>query len=666
MPTYSQADRPLSITTPLGQDVLLLVGVDGREGISELYRFEFELLAENGADVAFDKLLGQKVNAHVRLHDNASRYIGGIVNRVSQGDRDDTFTTYRMEVVPPLWFLNRIRQSRIFQALSVPDILKKVFTGLEVSYEIQGTFEPREYCAQYRESDFEFASRLMEEEGIYYFFKHTAAGSTLVLANTPQSHPDCDPETAIYEEIGGGNRPDERVYSWQKTQELRSGKVTLWDASFELPGKHLEASKTIVDTVQSGAVTHKLKVGGNDRLELYDYPGGYANRFDGVDRGGGERASDLQKIFQDNARTADIRMQQEAKGSLLLRGLSTCPQFAAGFRFKLDRHFDANGAYVVTGVEHHAKMRWDYRSASQTIEFQYENAFTAIPFALPFRPPRVTPAPRVYGAQTAVVVGPAGEEIFTDKYGRIKVQFPWDREGRNDGNSSCWLRVASTWAGKQWGAIHIPRIGQEVLVDFVDGDVDQPIVIGSLYNADQMPPYTLPANKTQSGVKSRSSLQGAAANCNEIRFEDKKGSEEVLIHAEKDQNIEVEHDESHWVGHDRTKKVDNDETVKIGHDETVTISNNRSVTISNGNDTLTIQMGNASTAIKMGKSETSALQSIEMTVGQSSVKIDQTGVTIKGMNIQIEGTVMVNMKGLTTTVNADTLLTLKGALTMIN
>jgi type VI secretion system secreted protein VgrG len=189
MPTYTQAERPLSVTTPLGPDVLLLVGVNGREALSELFRFELELLAENGVDVAFEKLLGQKVTTRIRLSEQTSRYVGGVVSRVAQGSRDEVFTTYRMEVVPQFWFLTRRKQSRIFQALSVPEILKKVLAGLDVAYEVQGTFYPREYCAQYRESDFDFASRLMEEEGIYYFFKHTAAGSTLVLANTPQSQP---------------------------------------------------------------------------------------------------------------------------------------------------------------------------------------------------------------------------------------------------------------------------------------------------------------------------------------------------------------------------------------------------------------------------------------------------------------------------------------------
>jgi type VI secretion system secreted protein VgrG len=211
--------------------------------------------------------------------------------------------------------------------------------------------------------------------------------------------------------------------------------------------------------------------------------------------------------------------------------------------------------------------------------YHYHNSFTCIPLGLPFRPQRTTPRPFVHGAQTAVVVGPAGEEIFCDKYSRVKVQFHWDRQGKNDADSSCWCRVSTLWAGKQWGMIHIPRIGQEVIVDFLEGDPDQPIITGSVYNAEMMPPYELPDHRTQSGVKSRSSLKGTEANFNEIRFEDKKGSEQVFIHAEKNQDIEVEHDETHWVGHDRSKTIDHDETTHVKHDRTETVDNNETITI---------------------------------------------------------------------------------------
>jgi type VI secretion system secreted protein VgrG len=694
MSIYVQANRLLSVATPLGADKLLLIGLRGQEAISTLFRYEFELLAENATAVPFDKLLGQKATATIRFAGRDVRRISGFVSRIGQGARDQTFTSYRLEVVPQFWFLTRRRQSRIFQYLTVPDILKQVFAGMDVSYDIKGQFEQREYCAQYRETDFEFASRLMEDEGIYYFFKHTENGHTMMLANTPQSHPDCAPDTVIYEELSGGNRPEERIFSWQKSQDLRSGKVTLWDSNFELPGKHLDVDKTIVETVQAGEVSHKFKLA-NDKLELYDYPGGYANRFDGVSRGGGDNPSQIQKIFQDNRRTVDIRMQEEAAHGLEIAGASNCPQLIAGYRFKLDRHFNADGAYVFTGVETHARLEGEYRTSGADLTLSYENSFTCIPLALPFRPPRVTEIPRVYGAHTAVVVGPAGEEIFTDKYGRIKVQFPWDREGQNDGNSSCWVRVATPWAGKQWGMIHIPRMGQEVVVEFVDGDVDHPLVVGSVYNAEQMPPYSLPANKTQSGIKTRSSLQGTPANFNEIRFEDKKGSEQLFIHAEKNQDIEVENDETHWVGHDRTKTIDHDETTHVKHDRTETVDNNETITIHanrtetvdkdetitihgnrtetvDKNETITIS-GQRSTSITKDDTltvsqaiSTTAVKSITLTCGSSTIKLEPSGITISGMKIDITGQVAANMTSLMTKVNADAVLTLNGSITKIN
>jgi type VI secretion system secreted protein VgrG len=693
MPKYFQAERPLSVKTPLGGDTLLLTGLEAHEGISELFRFEFDLRAEVDTEVAFDKLLGQKVTAKVQLSARESRHFSGFVSRISQGGHDEEFTEYRMEVVPQFWMLTKRTQSRIFQYMNVPAILKKVLAGLDVTYEIQGTFHPREFCVQYRESDFSFASRLMEEEGIYYFFKHTESGHSMVLANTPGSHPDLKPANAIYEGVEGGNRPEERVYVWERSQELRSGKTLLWDHCFELPHKHLEADKSITDSVQVGTIAHKMKVGGNDKLEMYDFPGGYANRFDGVNRGGGEQPAEVQKIFEDNKRTTEIRMQAEATQGIAIHGKSTCAQFTPGYKFALQRHFNADGQYVLTAIEHSAKLKGDYRS-SEGENFDYTNSFTCIPASLPFRPRRVTAIPHVLGTQTAVVVGPAGEEIYTDKYSRIKVQFHWDREGKNDGDSSCWLRVATPWAGKNWGMIHIPRVGQEVLVDFMNGDVNDPIVIGSLYNAEMMPPYKLPDDKTQSGIKSRSSRGGGAENYNEICFEDKKGSELLYIRAEKDQTIAVENDEAHWVGRDRTSEIDRDETTEIHRDRTETVHRHETLTIKDGNrtetlekgndsltlkignrdavldlgnDSLTLKMGNQKTELKLGKSETEAMQSIELKVGQSSIKVDQMGVTIKGMMLKFESQIITEMKGgIMTKVEAGVMLTQKGAITMIN
>ncbi|HEY1377500.1 MAG TPA: type VI secretion system tip protein TssI/VgrG [Gemmataceae bacterium] len=544
--TFTQADSPMKLTTPLGADALLLTGFGVNEGISQLFHAQLDVVATNDQDVPFDKLLGQRATVEVAVGSGKSRFFSGIVVRVAQGGRDQTFTGYRLELAPQCWLLTRRWQSRIFQHVSVPDILKKVLAGLDVAFEIQGTLPPRDYCVQYRESDFNFASRLMEEEGIYYFFKHTKAGHKMVVANTPQSHPELPEQSkVIFEGVFGGSRDEMRVVSWGKVQELRSGKYTLWDHSFELPHKRLEAEKPIADSVQVGQVTHKLKFGDNGKLEIYDYPGEYAQRFDGVDKGGGDKAADLQKIFDDNKRTAAIRMEQEAVPGLVIQGTGYCRHFASGHKFTLERHFNADGPYLITGVTHVARSS-NYLS-SDGAAFQYSNSFTCIPFAQPFRPQRTSLKPFVQGTQTAVVVGPKGQETFTDKYGRVKVQFHWDREGKRDADSSCWVRVAQFWAGKRWGASFTPRIGQEVIVAFQEGDPDQPIVIGSVYNADQMPPYLGDGPDARhkndpkvSGVKSNTTPGGGGFN--EWRFDDTKGNEQVFVHAQRDYDLRVNND----------------------------------------------------------------------------------------------------------------------------
>jgi len=730
MAEFTQANRALRVATPLGADVFLLSGLTGREELSRLFEFQLDLLALTSTAVDFDKLLGQVVTATLELPEGGERHLSGIVNRVTQGGAavgpaDLTCTSYRLSIVPKLWMLTLRERSRIFQQLSIPDILTEVLSGIDVDFQIQGTFHPRNYCAQYRESDFNFASRLMEEEGIYYFFQHSNGSHKMVVANTPISHPDLPGETTIrFDAIRGGGREDSRVFAWDKVQELRSGKYTLWDNNFGLPQKNLEASVTTIESVSVGTVDHKLRVGGNDAAEIYDYPGDFAKRFDGVDPGGGARGGDLQKIFEDNQRTVKIRMQEEELGTLATRGGSDCRQMTAGHKFTLDHHDHADGAYVLTSVQHEAHLADVGRSGAGG--FHYENHFSCIPAALPFRPGRRAPRPRVQGCQTAIVVGPAGEEIFTDSYGRVKVQFNWDRDGKKDGKSSCWLRVGTPWAGKQWGMVHIPRIGNEVIVDFIDGDPDQPIITGMIYNPDSMPPYALPEHKTRSGIKTRSSTKGTADHFNEIRFEDKKGSEEIYIHAETNMNTVVENSQYLEVGVSKNdpgeqKSVihgDQDLTIKKGN-QTVTIEKgdqtiavvegsrtltvsqdqktivekgDRSVVVDKGNQTHTIDKGDDTTAVKMGnqtvqldmgnqdiilkmgnrtvklnlgKISEEAMQGIELKVGQSSVLIDQTGVTIKGMMIKVEGQISTEVKGLMTTVKADAILTAKGSLTMI-
>ncbi|WP_406695663.1 type VI secretion system tip protein TssI/VgrG [Singulisphaera sp. Ch08] len=538
----------LKVQTPLGSDALLLEKFRGHERLSAPFQFELDLLAEDETDIAFKKVLGQSVTVSLQRPNGATRYFNGIISRFSEGEivpgpkGEPTFVRYQAVMVPKLWLLSRNVQSRNFQQMTVPDILMKVLSGLDVANRIQGQFAPRDYCAQYGESDLAFASRLMEDEGIFYYFEHSSSGHQMILANTPQAHPEVDsPSRVVYERIVGGTRKDERVTAWTKSQEIRSGKSTLWDFCFEMPDKPLKSTRQTAASATAGAVEHSLQVGNNDQLEIYEYPGGFAGRFDGIGAGGNEQQADLSKIFDDGTRTVGIRMQEEAAAGLRIEGQGGCRQFSAGAKFTLQGHRNGDGPYVLTEVKHEASLEGSYTTGSPA-SLLYHNTFQCIPFDLPFRPARTTPKPRVEGPQTAVVVGPSGDDpIFCDKYGRVKVQFRWDRQGQFNADSSCWIRVAQPWAGSNWGAITLPRIGQEVVVGFLEGDPDEPMILGSVYNAVQMPPFPLPDQKTQSGFKTRTVGSGASQpNFSGIRFEDTQGGEFVHIHSERDMSHSTE------------------------------------------------------------------------------------------------------------------------------
>jgi type VI secretion system secreted protein VgrG len=483
---------PLVLTTPLGTDALLVKGFSGTEGISQLFSVDVDLVAANSTAVPFEQLLGQPMSLAMTLPGAAggTRFFNGICNRVSQGGRDSTFTSYRVEVVPWLWLLTRSRNSRIFQGKPVPDIVESVFAGYPnapVTFELKTTYQPREYCVQYRESDFAFVSRLMEEEGIFYFFRHTADGHEMVIGDSNAAFPSVPgPATESFATNPPPRAGTTTVFEWEKSQELRSGLVTLRDHQFEVPNNHFEAKAPTPDAVRVGIVTHHLSVGGNSKLELYDFPGGYAKRFDAIGSGGAEDDTQLAKIQPAAARTAAIRMQQEAMQALEIDGASDCRQFTAGHTFTLKGHFNANGKYYIMGCTHRAGVSGDPAATTQS-SVSYHNTFEVLPSTFTYRSPRSTPLP-VISTQTAVVVGPAGEQIFTDKYGRVKVQFHWDREGKNDADSSCWVRVGALHAGQEHGYSVAPRIGQEVVVDFLEGDPDQPIIVGSAYDPSHLPP----------------------------------------------------------------------------------------------------------------------------------------------------------------------------------
>jgi type VI secretion system secreted protein VgrG len=564
VPNYTQTDRPLKITTPLGPDILLLRGFRGQEEISHLFGFHANMVADQKDEVRFDQIIGQSVSIEMRLMDGNKRYFNGIVNRFSQGQRDENFVHFQAEIVPKFWLLTKTVRSRVFQHLTVPDILKEVLVGFDVVYDITGTYFQRDYCVQYRESDFAFASRLMEEEGIYYFFIHSDGNHQMMVSDNTCKHPAVPGQsTAIYEELSADVRTDMRVLAWEKIQELRSGECTLWDYCFELPANHLEAKEKTIVSVPVGKVTHKLNLA-NDALEIYDYPGRYAQRFDGIDPSGGDRPADIAHIFAERMRAVRLRMEQEEVLGIRIEGISDCGQFTAGHKFTLERHFDADSAYLLTRVEHEATDE-SYRSdQSDTGSFKYQNRFTCIPEALRFRPQRVTPVPEIAGMQTATVVGPSGEEIWVDKYGRVKVQFHWDREGKMNADSSCWVRVAQVWAGKGWGGFFWPRIGHEVVVIFEEGDPDQPLIIGSVYNADNMPPFTLPLRKKLGGIKSASVTGSSRENFNGIVFFDEKGHEHTSIHSERHMTLHAEFDTRMKVGRHRGQRVPGASMLTVG------------------------------------------------------------------------------------------------------
>jgi type VI secretion system secreted protein VgrG len=544
--------RMMEIATPLGPEVLLFHTLEAREELGRLFEYRIQVLAERN-DIDPKDLLGKHVTVKLEVAEGGPRCFDGYVTGVGLGTGRGRYVGYDLVARPWLWLLTRSADCRIFQNQKVPDIIKEVFADYPAAayeFKLTGQYEPWEYCVQYRESDFDFVSRLMEQEGIYYYFTHTDGRHTLVLADSPSAHDDCPGCKKLPFVVGERSLrfDDDRVSAWSARFEVQPGAMVIDDFDFVKPSVELQA-KTRVDRGHAEA-----------KHEWYDYPGAYDTVGEG-DNYVRVRLDEYQARYKTQEAVTDARGVQ------------------IGHLFELTGHprGDQNAKYLITGARFSLKFS-DYESLDDRGS-AYECVFTCMEAAQQFRPQRLTRRAVVRGLHTAIVVGPAGEEIFTDKYGRVKVQFHWDRRGKHDENASCWIRVSHPWAGKNFGMMAIPRIGQEVVVEFLEGDPDRPLITGRVYNAEQMPPWELPANKTQTGVLTRSSKGGSAANANAIRFEDLKGSEQLWIHAEKNQDIEVENDETHWVGHDRTKTIDHDETTHVKHDRTETVDNNETITI---------------------------------------------------------------------------------------
>ena len=639
----TQDRRMMNIQTPLGKDVLLINSFTAEEEMSRLYSVVAELVHEGspggGAphEVAPNTILGKNVCIQVIQRDGTERFFNGIVNRFEQRNRDDRFTHFEAEIVPNFWLLSQRKQSRIFQNKTVPEIVETVFKGLNYSLKLQGRYEKRNFCVQYRETDLDFAMRLMEEEGIFFYFEHTAQMHKMIIGDHAGAHIDCPGGSTFNWD---DELPEQEDYvltvrAWIVNHRMQSGKVTFWDHNFELPYNKLDASQPT-----------RFNLENKDKLEVYDYPGGYSRKFDGVDKSGGDQAAELNKVFQDKEKAADLAMEEIDCRYKIISGAGDCSSMTPGHRFELQRHPGSqNGTYVLTSVSHTATQSPDYNSEDTVLD-PYDNSFTCIPVANIFRPGQITPRPTVEGVQTATVVGPAGEEIFTDKYGRVKVQFHWDRYGKHDADSSCWMRVAQNWAGKKWGVMFIPRIGMEVIIGFLEGDPDRPIITGCVYNADTMPPYELPENKTRSTIKSNSSKGGGGFN--EFRIEDKKGEEQIFIHAEKDLEIRVKNDKKEIVKNDRHVIVENnsyeegkgDSHNKLSGDSNVEMGGSASLKVGGDIDTkvggkMAVDAG-TEIHLKAGmKVVIEAGTQITLKVGGNFVDIGPAGVTIVGTLVNI-------------------------------
>jgi len=617
---FTQENRFIKIKTPLGGDTLLLQSFVGTEGISRPFSFQADVLSEK-SDITFNDIVGKNVTIHIRLADDTDRYLNGYVSRFTQALKDSKVTHYRMEIVPWLWMLTRKFDCRIFQKMTAPDVIAKVFKtgGFEdFKSSVTGTFDTLEYCVQYRESDFNFVSRLMQQFGIYYYFEHQDGKHTLVMANSPSVHQPCPGQAhADFNPVSGGLEEADVVSAWEASQELKTGKYTVNDYNFKTPDSDLIADESTVFSKE------------NQKFEMYDYPGLYLTKAQGQT-------------------TAKVRMQTEEAEHKVMRGSSVCRAFAPGYKFDLREHFrgDMNATYLLTEVQHEASVGDSYTYAGDQKGEKYSNKFSCIPAEVPFRPARTAPKPYVHGPQTAVVVGPKGEEIYSDEYGRVVVQFFWDRLGNNDEKSTCWLRSSQPWAGKNWGSMWIPRIGQEVVVSFLEGDPDQPIITGRVYNADQTVPYKLPDNQTVSTFMSNSSKGGGGYN--ELRFEDKKGSEQVYIQAEKDMDVRVKKDSREFVGNDLSLIVKKDLKEKISGDQHSNVVGSRLEKVGEG---MSLQIGQdfngktgtklayeAGTEIHLKAGTTCVIEAgvqLSLKVGGNFVDIGSAGVTIQGTMVMI-------------------------------
>jgi len=621
-------DRAQTVLFPfsIALDGLDVLSFTGTEGISQLWKFNLHLVSEEHR-LNFDEVVNFTTSLTFECGGGDQRHFHGIVSRFAQGDASPHHAEYYAELAPKVWLLTLRQNTRIFQQMNIKDIITQVMTdaglrsGTDFDFDFKGPHKFREYCVQYRESDFNFISRLLEEEGSFYFFKHDETDSVFFMADNVGAHPDCAPDNEVmcHERTGELDVGEQYVFESRFEQRVRPGKVTLNDFNPGSPAMPLVASS-------SGDW--------DGSMEIYDHPGEYAFR-------------DVGQVL------AKLRLQEIDAGRRVVTGKSNSYSFVSGHKLTLKADESPqshtllncrgelnNRMFLVTRVVHRGEQRAILaRDVPSEAGAKYTNTFECIPYIIPFRPPRVTRKPVIRGSQTAMVVGPEGEEIYTDEYGRVKVQFHWDREGEHNQESSCWIRFSQPSTGNKYGGISIPRVGQEVIVDFLEGDPDKPIITGRVYNVDNMPPYKLPDEKTKSTTRSNSSPGGDGFN--EIRFEDAKGDEQLFMHAEKDMDVRVKNDTREWIGNDRSlfvkrdkrEKIDQDEHVIVKRDSTSEIGRDHSLKIKGknaikvtGSHSVSVQ-GNVAEEFKMNHSEQVTMN--YYLKGMQVVIEGMTGLTIK-------------------------------------
>ncbi|MGU7810686.1 type VI secretion system tip protein TssI/VgrG [Burkholderia sp. AW49-1] len=549
-------NRVFTLDSPHGDD-LKFHTLDGSDELGRLFEFRIEALADSHS-LSLKDMLGKPVTVRIEQQDLSTRYLNGIVARATlAGRRAERHYGYELVVRPWLWLATRRSDCRIFQNRTVPDIVQEVLApyGFPIENKLTESYAPRQYCVQYNETDTAFVSRLMEFEGIYFYFRHAADSHTLVLCDAMSSHVAlpgyetipyiAQDRTAIADE--------EHIDGWLPAQEVSVGRHQTTDYDYTKPRADLSAQK-----VDPRGHDH-------DSFASFEWPGGYRDDAPGAHY---SRVRLEEQQAEHERASADTDVRGAAPGYLFT--LAHCPRA------------DQNREYLIVRCQYRFQEN-AYASDQGAEAVVHQTMMLVQPSSLPYRSPRETPRPRTNGPQTATVVGPAGEEIWTDQYGRVKLQFRWDRYGQSNQDSSCWVRVSSPWAGGGFGGVQIPRVGDEVVVDFLNGDPDEPIVTGRVYNGEKMPPWGLPGSATQSGLLSRSSPGGTTDHANAFRFEDKKGAEQLWMHAERNFDAETEADHTLSVGNNHTHTVGNDETMQVknnrqrsvGQNETVNIGQNR-------------------------------------------------------------------------------------------